>query len=265
MTTTTSSIILRRRLALARPWSCNLLRKKNRMNIRKDTSWRNGDTAQQFVQFFIILNGQRQVTRHDAALLIVAGRISGQFQNFGAQVFQHGGQVDGRSGSHAGGVLALSQVAANAADRELEARLAGGGGGCLLVAAATALSFAWKKVWWAMSWWINVNVNVNVNTNMVHASCMHLTAAVDAESRIAYPGRLAIAHIHTEHTFAGHDGWWWNIMIDSTEASVVETNERNCVSSCQERDWETTRHTRLALYGSSLLAHTHDCRTMWWW
>ena len=112
------------------------------MNIRKDTSRRNRDSSQQFVQFFIILNRQRQMARHDAALLIVPGGIAGQFENFGAQVFQDGSEVDGGASAHAGGVFSLSQVATDTTDGELESRLGGGGCGCFLVAAAAAFAFS---------------------------------------------------------------------------------------------------------------------------
>ena len=42
-----------------------------------------------------------------------------------AQVFEHGGQVDRRTGTDARGVLASLQVAGDTADRELQARLGG--------------------------------------------------------------------------------------------------------------------------------------------
>ena len=57
------------------------------MDVRQDTSGRDRDSSQQSIQFFIILDGQRNVSRHDAALLVVPGGIAGQFQNFGLLFF----------------------------------------------------------------------------------------------------------------------------------------------------------------------------------
>jgi hypothetical protein len=80
------------------------------VNIGQNTPGSNSHTPEQFVQLLVVLNGESQVTGHDTALLVVAGGVAGELEDFGAEVFEDGGEVDGGSGSHAGGVFALTEV-----------------------------------------------------------------------------------------------------------------------------------------------------------
>ena len=107
-------------LAGSRLRSRTLLGQKNRVNIRQHTSRRNSNIAQKFVQLLVVLNSQGQVTGHDTTLLVVAGGVTCQLENFGREVFEDGGEVDGCAGSHSGGVFALSQVSTDTTDGELK-------------------------------------------------------------------------------------------------------------------------------------------------
>ena len=49
----------------------------------------NGDTAEQLAELLIVAHGQLDVAGNDARLLIVAGGIPSQLQDFGCQVLQH--------------------------------------------------------------------------------------------------------------------------------------------------------------------------------
>ena len=68
---------------------------------------------------------------HDAGLLVVAGRVAGELEDLGGEVLEDGGEVHGGTGTDAGGVLANLEVARDAADGELEARLRGARDGFL--------------------------------------------------------------------------------------------------------------------------------------
>ena len=57
--------------------------------------------------------------------LLSLDRVSGELENFSGEVLQDGGEVHGGTGTDAGGVLARLEVARDAADGELEARLGG--------------------------------------------------------------------------------------------------------------------------------------------
>ena len=100
-----------------------LLGKKDSVDVGKHTTGGDGNSSKQLVQFFVILDGKSNVTRHNTRLLVVTGGISGQFQNFGTEVFEDGGQVDRGTGSHAGGVLSLTKVSADTSNGELKASL----------------------------------------------------------------------------------------------------------------------------------------------
>jgi hypothetical protein len=84
------------------------------VDVRQDTSGGNGHSAEQTVQLLVVADGQLNVAGHNARALVVARGVSGQLQDLGRQVLQHGGQVHGRSGSDALGVAALAQVAVDA-------------------------------------------------------------------------------------------------------------------------------------------------------
>ena len=95
------------------------------MDVRENTTGRDRDGAEELGKLFVVADRELDVARHDARLLVVAGRVAGEFKHFRGQVFEHGGQVDRRTGTDARGVLASLQVAGNTANRELQARLGG--------------------------------------------------------------------------------------------------------------------------------------------
>ena len=102
-----------------------LLRQQDRVDVRENTTGRDRDGAEELGKLFVVADRELDVARHDARLLVVAGRVAGEFKHFRGQVFEHGGQVDRRTGTDARGVLASLQVAGNTANRELQARLGG--------------------------------------------------------------------------------------------------------------------------------------------
>ena len=117
-----------------------LLGQEDGVDVGEHTSGRDGDSAEELVELLVVLDGEGDVAGHDAGLLVVAGGVAGELEDLGAEVLEDGGEVDGRAGSHAGGVLALAEVAADTADGELKPGL-GRRGGALLLAAAS-LSFS---------------------------------------------------------------------------------------------------------------------------
>ena len=106
------------------------------MNVGQHTSRGNGDTSKQLVELLIVLNGKGQVTGHNTALLVVTGSVTGKLEDLGAEVLEDGSEVDGGTGSHTGGVLALTEVTSDTADGELQSGL-GRRAGLLLLAAAS--------------------------------------------------------------------------------------------------------------------------------
>ena len=65
------------------------------MNVWQDTTLRDCDVSEKLVQFLIVSDGQLQVARDNAGLLVVAGSVASQFKDFGRKVFKDGSKVDG--------------------------------------------------------------------------------------------------------------------------------------------------------------------------
>jgi len=93
------------------------------MNIGKDASRSDGNSTKQLVQFLIVLHCKSDVSRHNTSLLVVTGSISSKLQNLSAEVLEDSGKVDGCSSSHASCVFALTKVAADTTDGELQSSL----------------------------------------------------------------------------------------------------------------------------------------------
>ena len=95
------------------------------MNVRDDST--TGDCClDEGIQFFITANSQLQVARGDAFDLEILAGIAGQFEYFGREVFQYGGRVHGRSGTHAVTLVdGILEEAVHAADGKLQTRLGG--------------------------------------------------------------------------------------------------------------------------------------------
>ena len=87
------------------------------MDVGQHTSGGNGDSSQQSAQLLVVADGQLDVAGHDARSLVVAGSVSGQLENLGGQILEHGSQVHGSSGSDALSVASLAQMAVNAANK----------------------------------------------------------------------------------------------------------------------------------------------------
>ena len=109
------------------------------MNVGKHSASSNGDIAQELVEFFIILDGQRNVTGNDTALFVVTSSVAGKLENLGTEVLEDSGEVDRSTSSHASSELALTKVTSDTTNRELKSSL---GGRSALLFSAAALSFS---------------------------------------------------------------------------------------------------------------------------
>lgn len=102
-----------------------LLGEQDGLDVRQNTALCDGDAGKQLVQLLVVPDCQLQVTGNDAGFLVVSGRVTGQLEYFGGQVFHHGGQVNGRTGSHAFRVVSLPQESVDTADGKLKSGTAG--------------------------------------------------------------------------------------------------------------------------------------------
>ena len=117
-----------------------LLGEKDGVDVGEDTTGGNGDTSKKLVELLVVLDGKSNVTGDDTALLVVAGGVAGELENLGTEVLEDGGEVDGGTGTHASGVLALTEVTSDTTDGELKSGLGGRAGGLLLTTASLSFS-----------------------------------------------------------------------------------------------------------------------------
>jgi hypothetical protein len=97
-----------------------LLGEEDGLDVGQHTTLGDGHAGQEFVQLFVVADGQLQVARDDAGLLVVACGVAGQLEHLSGQVLHDGGQVDGRSGTHALGVRSFAEHPVDTSDGELK-------------------------------------------------------------------------------------------------------------------------------------------------
>ena len=90
------------------------------VNVGEDTTLGDGDVSEKLVQLLVVPDGELEMAGNDTGLLVVAGSVTGQLQNFSSQIFHDGGQVHWCSGSDTFGVVSFSQQTMDTTDRELE-------------------------------------------------------------------------------------------------------------------------------------------------
>jgi hypothetical protein len=95
------------------------------VDVREDTTLGNGDMTQELVQLFIVSDGKLKMTGDDTGLLVVAGSVTSQLEDFGSEVLKDGSEVDGSTGTDTLSVVALSEKTVDTTDRECETSLGG--------------------------------------------------------------------------------------------------------------------------------------------
>ncbi len=97
-----------------------LLGQKNGLDVGQATTLGDGHPTEELVQLLVVADGELQVTRDDARLLVVAGSVAGQLENLSGEVFEDGSQVDWGAGTDTLGVVALAEQSVHTANRELK-------------------------------------------------------------------------------------------------------------------------------------------------
>ena len=88
------------------------------MDVGEDTTGGDGDAAEQLVELLIVADGELDVTRDDALLLVVAGGVASELEDLSGEVLEDGGEVHGGTGADAGGVAADTEVTVHTPHRE---------------------------------------------------------------------------------------------------------------------------------------------------
>lgn len=93
------------------------------MNVGENTTLGDGDVTQKLVQLLIVSDGELKMTGNDTGLLVVAGSVTGQLEDFGSEVLKDGSEVDGSTGTDTLSVVALSEETVDTTNRESETSL----------------------------------------------------------------------------------------------------------------------------------------------
>ena len=93
------------------------------MDVGKNSSLGDCYASQEFVQLFVVSDGELDVARSDTRSLVVLGSISSELEKLGCQILKDSSHVDGRSRTDTLGESPLTEVSRHAADGELETRL----------------------------------------------------------------------------------------------------------------------------------------------
>ena len=101
----------------------HLLGQQRRVDVREHAAGRDRDRAEELVELLVVADGELDVARHDARLLVVARGVARELEDLGAEVLEDGAHVDAGADADPRGVLALAEVAVQARHRELEAGL----------------------------------------------------------------------------------------------------------------------------------------------
>ena len=91
-----------------------------RANVGEDTSFSNGGVPEEFVQFFVISNGQKNMSWDNSGLLVVLGGISSKFKNFSSEIFQDSCKIDWGSSTNSFSIMGMSEESSNSTDWELK-------------------------------------------------------------------------------------------------------------------------------------------------
>jgi len=108
-------------------------------DVGEDTSFSNCGVGQKLVEFFVVSDGEKNVSWDNSGLLVVLGGVTGEFQNFSSQIFKNGGEIDGGSSTDSFSVVGVSQKSSDSSDWELK----------------TSSWWFWDGLWWcsfSFSW-----------------------------------------------------------------------------------------------------------------
>ena len=97
------------------------------MDVRDNTGGSDGDVGEELVELFVVADGEHDVAWGNAGLLVIAGSISGKFENFDGKVLEDGSHEDRSASTDAVAIAALTEETMETADRELKAGTAGAG------------------------------------------------------------------------------------------------------------------------------------------
>jgi hypothetical protein len=102
-----------------------LLGEKSGVDVGEDATLGDGDLSNKLGELFIVSDGELEMSWSDSRLFVVSGGVASELDDFGGQVLEDGGHVDGSAGANSVGPVASSKHSVDASDGELESGPAG--------------------------------------------------------------------------------------------------------------------------------------------
>lgn len=93
------------------------------MNVGEDTTLGNGDVPKELVQLLVVADGKLEMTGDDTRLLVVAGSVTSQLENFGSEILEDSSEVDRGTSTDTLGVVTLAEKTVDTTNRESETSL----------------------------------------------------------------------------------------------------------------------------------------------
>ena len=84
-----------------------LLGEKDSLNVGKNSSLGNSDSAEKFVQLLVVFNSQLEMSGDNSCFFVIPGSVSGQLKDLSAQVLKNSCKVNWGSSSNTLTVVAL--------------------------------------------------------------------------------------------------------------------------------------------------------------
>ena len=90
------------------------------MDVGKNTTSRDGHTAEQLVELLIVADGELDEPRDDAGALVLPGSVAGELEDLSRQVLEDRSEVHRGTTADASRVASLAQEPRDTAHRELK-------------------------------------------------------------------------------------------------------------------------------------------------
>jgi len=97
-----------------------LLGEEYSLDVGEYTALGNGDTGEEFVQLFVITDGELEMTGDDPGLLVVTGSITCKLENLSCEVLHDGSQVDWGTSTYTLSIVALAEETVDTSNWELK-------------------------------------------------------------------------------------------------------------------------------------------------
>jgi len=88
------------------------------MDVGEDTTLGDSDVTKELVQFFIVADGELEMSWDDTSLLVITGSVTSQLEDFGRKILKDSGEVNWRTSTDTLSIVAFSEESVDTTNRE---------------------------------------------------------------------------------------------------------------------------------------------------